>query len=138
MERVETKAITIHKAQPIADDHAPNLVITIDTPIERQETLEQADLEYYNEAWELGRALERSLPGGTFDRLLIYLLERKASHFIVPHIKPQAEELSRAEFWDRAETLVRELGFRGWRAEAVVEEIVWQAEEAELCFLIEA
>ena len=130
MGRVKTNEIEISKAQPIGDDHAPSLIIRIEEPLKTQDSIQAADITFYNEAWKLGRALERSLPGGTFDRLLVYLLQRKASQFIVPHITPFSEDLSRKAFWQIAETAVRELGFTGWRVQSIVEEIVWQAEEA--------
>lgn len=42
---------------------------------------------FENEGRELGRILFETLPGGTVDQLLLYLLEQKASIFRVAHKK---------------------------------------------------
>lgn len=133
MEEQEATQIEIHKAQPIGKHAAPNVVISIDTTVPSQDTLEEAGEVYFKDAWLLGNALEESLPGGTFDRLVVYLLQRKVSHFIIPHLMPTGGDMPRSLFYVRAEQLVKSLGFTGWRAKSITDGIVWEAEEAGLC-----
>jgi len=134
MPKQKTTKIAIHKAQATNEIAVPTVVINIDDPIPEYETLEEAGRAYGQEARTLGRALEMCLPGGTFDRLAIYLLQRKVSHFIIPHMMPDAEEMPRKLFYERTEQVIRELGFTGWRVDPIVDEITWQAEEAGLCY----
>lgn len=134
MEKQKTIEVEVHKGHPTCGISAPSVVIDIKRPIQLYDTLDEADRAYYKEAWALGQALEGSLPGGTFDRLVVYLLKRKVSDCILPHMMPSAEEMPRQLFYERAEQMARDLGFTSWRAESVADEITWQAEEAGLCY----
>src|SRR3990172_5618028 len=42
---------------------------------------------FINEAESIGEVLCKTLPGGTLDQLLIYLLKQKASRFRVAHVE---------------------------------------------------
>ena len=44
---------------------------------------------YETQATELGRVLIETLPGGTLDRLICFLLRQKASYFRVPYVEPR-------------------------------------------------
>lgn len=43
---------------------------------------------YEAQATHLGSTLIETLPGGTLDRLICFLLRQKASYFRVPYVKP--------------------------------------------------
>jgi hypothetical protein len=47
---------------------------------------------YQKEARRLATVLIETLPGGTLDQLIVYLLERKASLLRVPTLKPDKEK----------------------------------------------
>lgn len=75
---------TIRKAQPIADEEIPSLVIRITETFTFESSLSEQDTKHSIDARKLGRALEKVLPGGTFDHLALFMLSRKLSHLIVP------------------------------------------------------
>jgi hypothetical protein len=80
------KTVRIHKAQQtLKSQQIPSVAIVLDEEIKSAETLEEIDIVFSGDAAAICDALEKSLPGGTFDRLLFYMLERKASHFVVSH-----------------------------------------------------
>ena len=51
----------------------------------RFETLADQQVWFQAQAKELGDTLASHLPGGTFDRLVAYLLQKTASYLIVSH-----------------------------------------------------
>ena len=76
------KTIQIRKAQrTLPAVEVPSVSIVIDEENTEYETLQEADYQYWSDAHDLCNALVYALPGGTFDRLLIAMLERTASHF---------------------------------------------------------
>jgi len=85
------KEIKIYKAQPIEDKKAESINIIIDKEIPNIEDMaldgrfsyNVARKIYKNQGEMIGNALYNSLPGGTIDELLIFLLEKKASFFKV-------------------------------------------------------
>ena len=81
------KTLQIHKAQQtLPDVEVPSVSVVIDEEIQDY-TLKEAQLKYRLDAAYLCDFLHDALPGGTFDKLLIAMLERKASHFKVTHSK---------------------------------------------------
>jgi hypothetical protein len=52
----------------------------IDPEIPELENLEEMDTVFTGDAAAICDALEKSLPGGTFDRLMLYMFERKVAH----------------------------------------------------------
>ncbi len=75
----------IAKAQP-GQQPVPGAVIRITQELPAEfEDLEEAAAFYYDQAKELEITLSDSLPGGTYDRLLVRMLAHKASHFRVAH-----------------------------------------------------
>ena len=81
------KNVQIALAQPIGDQSIEPVTIQIAATVPQFRTLEDAADFYRIQAKTLASALT-ALPGGTFDRLLIELLTRKASYFRVPWDKP--------------------------------------------------
>lgn len=86
--------ITIAKAKPTGDKPTPDTHIHItgelpDIPYDGSTPLGPylaAMAAHYDEqARQLEEVLIRTLPGGTYDRLLGRMLARKASHFRVAH-----------------------------------------------------
>ena len=77
--------LLIHKAQAIGTETVRTTVIQISESLPSYETLEMVDSHYNAQAWAIEAALIESLPGGTYDRLLGRMLERKASHFRVAY-----------------------------------------------------
>lgn len=81
-----TNTVVVHRAQPVGGH--PVLV----SIIEIRPTLPESPIGGYGlgdtmaqDAKQIADALHASLPGGTFDRLIVLLLERKISHFVVRH-----------------------------------------------------
>ena len=84
------KAYNIYKAQEIGDQKIDTVNITIAIPfpeIDHELTLKDSMKEveqiFQKEAQDLFNALEGSLPGGTFNRLLALMLQHKAGHFVI-------------------------------------------------------
>lgn len=78
------KTENIYKAQrTLKSQEVPSVKIVVDAEVPDAQSLFDADEIYRLEAERLCAALEASLPGGTFDRLLIEMMKRKASHFKV-------------------------------------------------------
>lgn len=88
-----TRTITVHRADPTGDQVIPVTTIRIELPIPKlpdvpretplAEYLRPLDEIYAADAEAISIALHDSLPGGAFDRLVMKLLEIKASHFRV-------------------------------------------------------
>jgi len=74
--------INIHKASPI-EDPVPDLVIEVGRELPYSMNFLESGRLMMADAVKLEQALYGVLPGGTYDRLLGKLLERKSSHFIV-------------------------------------------------------
>lgn len=53
------------------------------------ELKEKANEWYEKQAVALGSELIKTLPGGTLDRLICFLLRQKASYFRVPYVEPK-------------------------------------------------
>lgn len=80
------KTIHIQKAQrTLTDFPVPDTTIVIELEIKDAESLHEAAKAYQADARKLCEALYESLPGGTFDQLLVEMLRRKASHFKVSY-----------------------------------------------------
>lgn len=79
--------VRIYKAQKsFRTQEIESFTIVIDEEVPDVKTLQTADAIYEAQAKGLCDALEASLPGGTFDRLLIEIMKRKVSHFKVSHV----------------------------------------------------
>lgn len=77
--------IEIWKAQPLGNRQVSNVRLRIEQSLPEQSSLAKADAVFRSQAITIADALMDSLPGGTLDRLIAILLERKASHFVVPY-----------------------------------------------------
>ena len=78
--------IYICKASPTGGEVTPDVKILITEELPRfsyQTPIETVGDQFDKQAQLLFNALTNSLPGGTLDRLLGKMLERKASHFHV-------------------------------------------------------
>lgn len=84
-----TNEVHIYKAAPIGDQEIHSVVIHITEPIPELFSMEVAETTYWNEADELAEALHDALPGGILDRLLVRLMEMKATLFRVSHKLPE-------------------------------------------------
>lgn len=76
------KTITVHKAQTTGDQVIEDVVIRIESPFPNHGSIDEVRSRFDDEAELLMRGLQ-SLPGGTFDALLVRMLEKKRSHFVV-------------------------------------------------------
>ena len=75
----------LHKAKATGDQKIPDAEIRIELAFQSIDNLELYDRIFLDDAERLERLLYRCLPGGTYDRLLGKMLERKATHFVVSH-----------------------------------------------------
>jgi hypothetical protein len=77
--------LSVYKAQDIGDQKVEdaNIIIGGD-PIPSFDNLFDADGVCRNQGEQLNAVLRDTLPGGTYDQLLIAMLTQKASHFVVP------------------------------------------------------
>jgi hypothetical protein len=81
------KFISIYKAQDIGNNKIEDARIMIECAlpeIKGDNWLQVTENIYKSEAELLNKTLLNSLPGGTYDQLLIEMLKTKASHFKVP------------------------------------------------------
>jgi hypothetical protein len=78
------KTIRVRRAGSIGTHEPDSITIEIDRQIEDNMTLDGARTIYEVEAMGIGDALIASLPGGTLDQLLAYLMVKRASLFRVP------------------------------------------------------
>lgn len=80
------RVLNIFKAQGVGRRTVDDLTIQVVRELP-QPSIGLADNRpiFEKEAEAMAEALHQSLPGGTFDRLLIALLKRKASDLIVPY-----------------------------------------------------
>ena len=72
------KVIRVCKAQPAGGKVVPSIVIEIHLELPDSEATPKFSADAYN----LESALHESLPGGTYDRLLGAMLQRRASSLI--------------------------------------------------------
>ena len=79
------KNIVVNKADPVGERAVESMEIRIEAQLPHAEALAEAARVYNCDAEMLETAVHESLPGGTYDRLLGMMLERKASHFAVAH-----------------------------------------------------
>jgi hypothetical protein len=86
---IVSKADPAYTEKPVAD-----MRIEIIGAQPDYESLDEAARYYDNQARQIEEALHRSLPGGTYDRLVGRMLARKATHFRVAHF--DGEEASNA------------------------------------------
>src|SRR5262245_24440220 len=81
-------SVTLRKAQPVGTTPVPSLKIvvrdTISSP-EQQSRTDDVVRFYKRDAKALVRSLWTSLPGGTVNWVLVYLLRHKASELIIPY-----------------------------------------------------
>ncbi len=88
------RSIEIRRASPVGDAQIPRVTINIHGDVPElppflpgqtvAESLAPVDAIYQQDATAIAGALSASLPGGTFDRLIVELLKMKVSHFRVP------------------------------------------------------
>ncbi len=82
------KVVDIFCAQPIGDEEASDITIHIHTPVPHVDDvpdyIKAYRAMYMEQAEKLAKALCDSLPGGTIDALLVDLLDRKRSCFVIP------------------------------------------------------
>lgn len=89
--------LVITKAGAVAGNAPNDLLIEFSGKPPELEALKEKDWRdkydaFYNEqAAALGKALINTLPGGTLDRLIVFLLTQKASYFRVPYVEPHEE-----------------------------------------------
>lgn len=77
--------VYVHKAHPVGEQHVQPRTLHVEQEMPADIQMPQAETLFASDASRLEDALYHSLPGGTYDRLLGAMLERKASHFIVSH-----------------------------------------------------
>ncbi len=89
--------IAIVKAGPIANNAPEDLTIEFSGEPPKHENLKWPEMMPVANAWfekqaaTLGSALINTLPGGTLDRLICFMLRQKASYFRVPYVEPTKE-----------------------------------------------
>lgn len=77
--RQEPQNISIHKASAIGDQSVPDLLVSATEAFPELQSSLDASVLHQRNAEKIGEAIVKSLPGGTIDRLLIFLLEHRAS-----------------------------------------------------------
>ena len=90
------KSIKIAKASEVAGNAPPDVSIELsgappefgDVTLPLNDFYGHANNWYELQATQLGSTLIETLPGGTLDRLICFLLRQKASYFRVPYVKP--------------------------------------------------
>lgn len=83
-----TETIVIQKAAAIRmnkHDDIPDVTIMLCGQMPEFDSLKEAADAYDKDAEKLVDTLYRTLPGGTFDRLVAKMLLKKAGHFVIPH-----------------------------------------------------
>jgi hypothetical protein len=74
------KTVNISKAETVGTQKNESALILIDEEISADDHYKAV---FENDAHELAETLYSVLPGGTFDRLVGYLLEKKESQLVV-------------------------------------------------------
>lgn len=84
--------VIVHKAASAGGEETPGLLIEARVEFPEGRGSDEAGRIHANNAHWLGKALIATLPGGTIDRLLLYLLEHQASLYRVRHrpLEPKA------------------------------------------------
>jgi hypothetical protein len=78
--------IVVAKAQPtVKDEPVVDASIVIDQQMPEFTDLDRAAAFYEEQAQMIEHLLYKTLPGGTYDRLAVAMLRRKASHFRVAY-----------------------------------------------------
>lgn len=87
------KRISVLKAEGYTGEEVESMVIVAETTIKYDQgrSLDELDKVFNDDAEKLEETLHKTLPGGTYDRLIGMMLTRKASHFIVP-IEPTSRQ----------------------------------------------
>ena len=82
--------VDIFKAQRVGGDIVPSTTIRLgeeipepDTNLTHSAFIAAVDKVFQDQAAALEVALHNALPGGTYDKLLGLMLQRKATHFLV-------------------------------------------------------
>lgn len=79
------KSIIVWKAQPpVKKEPVESVEIIISAEVPEMNSLQLQDEVFEKDAILLCDALQNALPGGTFDRLLVEMMKRKVTHFVVP------------------------------------------------------
>lgn len=81
-------------ADPIGKNKVEPVQINVDQVIPKVEDSQAQRRLFYQEALVLEKALYNSLPGGLYDQLLAGMMQRKVSHFRVPHGGGNSEQVS--------------------------------------------
>jgi hypothetical protein len=77
--------IYVYKAQPIGDAmHIQSKTLHIEEDLPNSDTIGEGDTIMELDADKVVEALYNSLPGGTFDRVLVKMLQKRAAHLHVP------------------------------------------------------
>ena len=79
------KTLNLMKAVQMIDREVHNTTILFKDTFPDNASLKESDKLFELEATALENILINTLPGGTYDRLLGKMLQRKSSHFIVSH-----------------------------------------------------
>ena len=80
---MKVKTIEFYKGQSIGDSKAEDLRLSFINEFPEYKDLETSTKLFNNEADFLENALNKVLPGGTYDALLCAMLKRKQSHYVV-------------------------------------------------------
>jgi hypothetical protein len=89
--------LDVLRAKGLGDQEVTPLLINVNFDTPEKATVEEYDMLFDDDAKQLEAALIHHLPGGTYDRLLGYMLRRKSNHYIVPLVSEAEEEKVSAE-----------------------------------------
>jgi hypothetical protein len=82
--------IYVYKAQPMGDKmHIQSKTLHIEEDLPNSDTIGEGDALMELDADKIVEALYNSLPGGTFDRVLVGMLKKRAAHLHVPFGGPR-------------------------------------------------
>jgi len=76
-------SIVVNKADPVGKQLVESVEIRIEAQLPHTKTLPEAARVYELDAIMLESALHDALPGGTYDRLLALMLNRRASYLAI-------------------------------------------------------
>lgn len=82
--------VYVYKAQPIGGKmHIQSKTLHIDETLPDPDTIDEGNTRMQLDADKIVEALYNSLPGGTFDRVLVGMLKKRAAHLHVPFGGPR-------------------------------------------------
>jgi hypothetical protein len=74
--------VYVHKANGFGEQETDEVVLAMRERLPKTLSLDESRKLYEADAVKIVDALQKSLPGGTFDWVMAVMMQRKASHFV--------------------------------------------------------